>query len=392
MLATPTAIELAAGIGQDRQSEAQFLFSGAVLVSSGIAGFVADRVSKRAVVISSKVAETLVMMLGAAAFWYYDRIGIAGLFAVLLLLGIQNAFVGPAKYGILPEMLPPASLPRANGVFLLLTFVAIFLGFALAGGLLNLFAGEVWRASLVCVAIAIVGTVTSFSVRRVPAARPGLALHWSSWGVSREILALLRRDCELRWAIVVVAIYWMGAAMYIQTVNALGMSQLGVGEFRTSILASVGGIGVAVGCLLGGYISRNRINRSVVTAGATGLVATLLLMSLPGASHRHLLGFAGSIPVLILMGVFSGMFIVPVQVILQSRPPRQDKGRVIAAMNQCSLVGVMLGALVYESCLWTLDATGGPSSTIFAVTAALMLPIALFYRPKDELLAKGIEH
>lgn len=177
--------------------------------------------------------------------------------------------------------------------------------------------------------------------------------------------------------------------MYIQTVNALGMSQLDVGEFRTSILASVGGIGVAVGCLLGGYLSRNRINRSVVTAGATGLVATLLLMSLPGASHRHLLGFAGSIPVLILMGVFSGMFIVPVQVILQSRPPRQDKGRVIAAMNQCSLVGVMLGALVYESCLWTLDATGGRSSTIFAVTAALMLPIALFYRPKDELLPEA---
>ena len=111
--------------------------------------------------------------------------------------------------------------------------------------------------------------------------------------------------------------------------------------------------------------------------------------TLPGGEHRHLLGYAGSIPVLMAMGVFTGMFIVPVQVMLQSRPPREQKGRMIATMNQCSWLSIILGALVYAVSLSVLDRLGGPRSAIFAVAAALMLPVALFYRPKDEALGNG---
>jgi acyl-[acyl-carrier-protein]-phospholipid O-acyltransferase/long-chain-fatty-acid--[acyl-carrier-protein] ligase len=88
------------------------------------------------------------------------------------------------------------------------------------------------------------------------------------------------------------------------------------------------------------------------------------------------------------------MFIVPVQVALQSRPPKEEKGRMIATMNQVSWIGIILGAVLYQACLWVLEATGWPRSTVFAVTAALMLPVAILYRPKDEPLngdAESIE-
>jgi acyl-[acyl-carrier-protein]-phospholipid O-acyltransferase/long-chain-fatty-acid--[acyl-carrier-protein] ligase len=124
-----------------------------------------------------------------------------------------------------------------------------------------------------------------------------------------------------------------------------------------------------------------------VVAGASGLCITLGLMWLPGGSHRHFLGFYGSIPTLIVMGVFTGMFIVPVQVALQSRPPREEKGRMIATMNQFSWIGIILGAALYKLCIDILDATGWPRSTIFAVAAGLFLPVALFYRPRDEQLS-----
>jgi hypothetical protein len=55
-------------------------------------------------------------------------------------------------------------------------------------------------------------------------------------------------------------------------------------------------------------------------------------------------------------------------------------------MNQCTWVGVILSALLYKACIEVLDATGGPRNLIFAVGAAFMLPIAIFYRPKDEIL------
>jgi acyl-[acyl-carrier-protein]-phospholipid O-acyltransferase/long-chain-fatty-acid--[acyl-carrier-protein] ligase len=183
----------------------------------------------------------------------------------------------------------------------------------------------------------------------------------------------------------------MVGGMVLPTVNTLGKTQLGLGEGATSTLAASIGLGIAIGCILGGYLSHGRVSRPVVACGAVGTVATLALMCLPGGPHGHLLGYAGSLPVLILIGVFSGMFIVPVQVSLQTRPPRQEKGRMIATMNQISWVGVILGAVVYGACVRVLDATHWPRNTIFGVTALLMLPVAILYRPKDERLNDAVD-
>jgi hypothetical protein len=43
-------------------------------------------------------------------------------------MGLQSTFFGPAKYGILPEMLRGTDLPRANGFFLMTTFLSFSSG------------------------------------------------------------------------------------------------------------------------------------------------------------------------------------------------------------------------------------------------------------------------
>jgi MFS family permease len=386
LLATPTAVELAAGKGTDSQSLAMVVFSVPFLLFSGIAGYLSDRVSKRWVVVGAKCAEVLIMLLGFCGFWWYDVIGFHGLMFVLFLMGTHSAFFGPAKFGILPEMIRPADLPRANGIFLMLTFMAIIFGMAAAGYLLTYSGGRVWIGSLVCIGIAATGVITSLAVRRVAAAQPNLEMRLSSWGVPAEIVALLRRDRQLSWAIVVISMFWMTAGIVASTVNALGKTQLGLEDKQTSLLTTSISVGIAAGCVLGGYLSRDRVNSRVVTVGAIGLIAMLIAMALPGGENRHLLGYFGSFPVLILMGMFTGMFVVPVQVIIQSRPPREEKGRMIATMNQCTWVGIILGSIIYGACIFVLDRTGWPRSTIFAITAVLMLPVAIFYRPKDERL------
>jgi acyl-[acyl-carrier-protein]-phospholipid O-acyltransferase/long-chain-fatty-acid--[acyl-carrier-protein] ligase len=388
LLATPTAVQLAAGDANDRQSEAMIVFSAAFLIFSGYAGFVSDRISKRPVIIWSKVAEIAAMLLGMIGFLLYDTIGFRGMLVVLFLMGTQSAFFGPSKYGYLPESLRPADLPRANGIFLMLTFLSIIFGTAVAGGLLTVVGSQrVWLASLVCVAIAIVGTMTSLMVRPVPPANPTLKADWQSWLVPPDILRLLWKDRSLLWAMLVVAVFWMVGGMVQQGVNALGKTQLGLSNGKTSLLTASIGLGIALGCVIGGYLSRDRVNRNVVVVGEIGLFATMVLMCLRGGEHQHLLGYYGSIPTLIAMGAFTGMFIVPIQVALQSRPPREQKGRMIATMNQCSWVGIILGAMLYAASIWVFDIYDMPRNTMFAVTAALMLPVAIFYRPKDELLA-----
>ncbi len=385
LLATPTAAAVAAGEKtKDLQSEATIIFAAAFLLFSGLAGFLADKISKRTIIVGAKVAEISVMLAGLIGFYYFETIGLTGMMVILFFMGLQSAFFGPAKYGILPEMVRENDLPRANGVFLMLTFLAIIFGTASAGGLLSALGTEgIWLASSLCVGIAIVGTLTSLLVRQVPIANPQMQFSWRAIGVPRDIVQLLKKDRPLLLALLACSMFWMIGGMVQQSINALGITQLGLNEGDTSILAACVGLGIAAGCLVGGYWSRDGKSSRVVTTGATGMIGCLLLLAMPWGPHSHWLGYNGSIPVLILLGAFAGLFVVPVQVILQSRPPRVDKGRVIAVMNQCTWVAIILGALLFKGSLILLEMFDAPRCIIFAVSALVMLPGALFYRPVE---------
>ena len=387
LLATPTAAQLAVGEKPDRQAEAMIIFAGAFLLFSGYAGWLSERHSKRTIVVWSKAAEIVVMLAGMVGFYYYQVVGLWGMMGVLFFMGLQSAFFGPAKYGILPEMIRERDLPRANGIFLMFTFLAIVFGTAIAGAM-STKVESVWKWSALCVVIAVVGTLTALWVRRVPIADPDARFRWSDALVPPEMLRLVARDRQLLLALLVTSLFWLLGGVVQPAVNALGKTQLGLGDGWTSALTAMLGVGIPIGCVLGGFLSRRSINPRVVTAGATGIVIALALLSLRGGEQQHLLGFWGSAPVLVLLGISTGMFIVPVQVSLQALPPRGEKGRMIALMNQCNWIGIILGAILFKACTLALDATGQPRNVIFGVTAALMLPVALFYRPQEQRLGE----
>lgn len=388
LLATPAIVAAgAAQLEKDNQWKATVVFAGAFVLFSGVAGWLADRTSKRTLIILSKMAEIVVMLFGMVGFFYYEQIGFTGMLFVLFLMGMQSAFFGPPKYGILPETVRYADLPRANGIFLMFTFVAIIFGVALAGVLKQVVGVEkIWMVSGICVLIAIGGTLSSLWVWRVPPAAPGTKLRGQDIFVPAEMIRLLRSNRQLLLALVVTSAFWMLGSVVQAGVNSLGLTQLGLGDAWTSFLAAMMAVGIPVGCVVGGYLSKNRINPRVVTIGAAGMFVCLVLLALPGGPQNHLLGFAGSVPVLVLLGFFTGMFVVPIQVSLQVLPPPEDKGRMIALMNQCNFLGIIAGGLIFGIAMGVLEANNWPRNRVFAITAAIMLPIALFYRPEEREL------
>lgn len=412
LIATPTAAMVAAAkaagepLPEDYQGTAMTVFAVAILMMSGFAGWLADRFSKRTIIISSKAAEVLIMGLGMIGFYFFDLIGLTGMFVVLFLMGVQTAFFGPPKYGILPETIHDRDLPQANGIFLMFTFVAIIFGTVLAGLVKELSNDRdlfdangavigveegmpIWIISGVCVLIAAVGTATSFLVRKVRAANPDAGLGWSDFLVPPESIALVKRDRELLFALMVTSSFWLLGSIVQQAVNALGKTQLGLGDGPTSLLAAMLGVGIPIGCLIGGKLSAGRINPRVVTGGAIGIVVSLALLSLQGgpeANNNHLLGFYGSIPVLVAAGISTGIFIVPIQVAVQALPPADEKGRMIALMNQVNWIGIIVGAQLYNVSLWLCEKYNQPLNMTFAIGALVMLPIALFYRPQEREL------
>jgi acyl-[acyl-carrier-protein]-phospholipid O-acyltransferase/long-chain-fatty-acid--[acyl-carrier-protein] ligase len=134
---------------------------------------------------------------------------------------------------------------------------------------------------------------------------------------------------------------------------------------------------------LAALLSRGHVNLRVVKVGAWGLTACLVLLALPGpAAGGHLLNYPLSMLTLIAVGGFTGLFAVPLQVILQERPPVELRGRTIATQNLLNWTGITGSALVYALATWLLGRLQLPKFLVFLVSAAMMGGVALFYHPQ----------
>ncbi len=372
------------GQTKDLQWLATGCFALPFVLFSGYAGYLSDRFSKRRVIIASKVAEIVIMAIGIVGFTILDRWGMTAatitfLCATIFCMGAQSAFFGPGKYGILPEFLPERQLPDANGFLLMTTFLAIIFGSAIAGTLLEWFRQHLWMAGTVCTAIAVVGTLSSLAVARVPVAQPQLRFDPTTLAIPRQLWEHFRKDGSLPGAIVVSSIFWMAAAIAQMAVNALGKLQLQVGDRRTSLLVASISIGIAAGSMIAARMSRHRFHTKVLVTGLWGLCICLVLLALPAANaHKHFLGYSGSLATLIIAGAFTGMFAVPLQVFLQARPPPSLKGRMIASQNLLNWIGITASAPIYHLATVLLNTTGFPPCGMFLVVSLLLAAVGLY--------------
>lgn len=412
--------------GRDLQGLAMILFAWPFIAFSGFAGFLSDRFSKRKIIILCKAAEFLIVLLGMLGFLTHN---LFVLLAVLCLMGVHSAFFGPSKYGILPELLHPSDLPRANGSMLMATFLAIIFGLAIAGAAKQAFQDSLWLASLPCLLIALLGLGTSVLIRPTPVAQPKLVFEWSSIAIDAQTRAVLTKNRTLLGVLLMSSVFWfVGGTVYPPAINAFGKDQLRLDDRTTGAMAASTGLGIAVGCILAGVLSKNRVRAWPVRVGAWGLTLSLAALCLPGPGfdvvraeihetkqlrqaggkgtpdapavdqstdkkpsvtvnpfrRGSLLGPYGSVVALIGVGLFAGFFSVPLQVYLQSAAPPDQKGRIIGAWNLLNWIGIAGSGVVYSiGRLVLIDQWELPHNSLFGFAALLMLPVALFYRPPE---------
>jgi MFS family permease len=383
--------------GGDLQGIATIVFGIPFVIFGGLAGYLADRYSKRRVIVLSKVAEIVVMVLGLFAFLAAPAIGFSGLWVVMFLMGTQSAFFGPGKYGILPEMMRRDQLSRANGIVLMTTFIAIIFGTSLAGPLKDWVgngnlgqlaaARELWIASVVCILVAVVGTLVSLLIRPVAVAAPGLGFRAEYLIVPKPMRGLLRRDRPLLLALGASCVFWLIAGLTIQAVNSLCKTQLELSDTMTSLMVALISIGIAVGGVTAGWLSRSAgssgggsADQRVIRWGMWGVVicCALLAITIPGMGL--LVGVWGLPVVLILLGGAAAFFSIPIQVFLQARPPAELKGRMIAVMNQANFFAIVLSGAVYIVLDIFVTAQAWPRSAIFGAMTVMFLPVAIFFK------------
>lgn len=327
------------GLEVDRQAEVMLCFALPMLLFSGFAGALADRFPKTAIILGCKWAEVVVMVAGAGAFLVGQ---FELLLVVLFLMGAQTALFGPAKYGVLPELLSARRLPAGNGAIQMTTFVSIIAGMACAGLVRDAFerpTDGLLAGSLLSIVIALIGVSSARQIRRLPAAQPALPL--SALGGLGGTLLRIWRDKAFFGVVLANGYLWFMGAVVQQLLNYYGLALMGLSKTRTSLLGGSLCVGLALGSVLGGVLSRGRINLRLTQAGFVGIT-----LALAGLAFAHRAEWATHL-CLLLLGTSGGTYALPLFTLIQLRPAADEKGRVIAATNVVNWALICGAALVY---------------------------------------------
>ncbi|HIJ64665.1 MAG TPA: MFS transporter [Candidatus Hydrogenedentes bacterium] len=379
------------------------------------AGALADRFSKQRIAVWTKCWEFLVMSLVVVAFLFGNPYFLWG---VLFLMTMQSTFFSPAKYGILPEILPDSRLSWGNGLLGMGTFVAIILGSGFAGPLMDIVGERLYLVGIVLVALAGIGLVSAVRITRPPAAEPRKRVPVAPWGGMGQYFRFFRADRWLMLTMLGIAFFWFAGSVVQQNVVELAqagekaaragagavaetvesaerggqalerpsvaaaparMSEGGwtrmVALFRNArftkktLLQTAVALGIALGSLAAGYLSAGRIEVGLIPLGALGLTISNALMAVPGFGYSmHLL-------LLFLVGASAGFFVIPLLAVLQQRSPNHVKGGLIATSNFVSSVGMGFGVGLF---FLLFTALGLSPQAIFLV-AAIMTFVAAAY-------------
>jgi 1-acyl-sn-glycerol-3-phosphate acyltransferase len=333
---------------------------------SAMAGQISDRYEKSMLIRRIKFMEIVIMGCAAAAF-YLDSLTL--LLAMLFFMGAQSAFFGPVKYSIIPQHLKPGELVGGNAMVGMGTFVSILLGTMTGGVLIQLEHGGEWIGAAVC-AVALAGWLASCAIPPAPSASPGLKLDlnpitqtWKTIGYARKVHSVFLSVLGISW-------FWFLGSAYLTQIPNFTKQVLRGSEGVVTLLLTMFSIGIGAGSLLCERLSGRKVELGLVPLGSLGLslfgldlflacqtptVETLMTVS-------EFLAADGSFRVLtdlVLIGIFGGFYIVPLNAFVQMRTEPGIRARVIAANNilnalfmVCStVVGIVLLGILKLSIL-----------------------------------------
>ncbi len=254
-------------------------------------------------------------------------------------VGVGAAVYGPAKYGILPELVGQGRLVRANGLVEGSTIVAIVLGAVIGAAVAD---ASVQRALLMVAAAYAASLFASLTIPSAPG-RPAPAR-----AVLPEFVAMMRgffTTRHARFSMLGAAVFWASAV--VLRVMLVAWAPAVLFTTNTSEIANLTvfiAIGIAAGALVVPWlVPIERLRRARLAAYLMGTLIVLL-----GTVQEPTLAKA----VLALIGVAGGIFVVPINAALQELGHRSiGAGGAVAIQNFFENLAMLAGTGLYTVAL-----------------------------------------
>ncbi len=339
-------------------------------------GFLADRFPKHLVMrVSAWVAVGVTLAITACYYlgWFWPA------FALTFLLAMQSAIYSPAKYGYIKEIAGEEALATANGVVQAVSMTAILAGIFVFSVLFEHFlAGHAYStpaeimpliapAGWFLVAFACIGLVLAYRLPGLRKTLSGLHFDWKEYRTGRYLKTNLSEvyGKQVVWlSIVGLSIFWGIGQVMLAAFPAYAKDTLG--ETNTVVIQGAMacfGLGIIIGSVIAGRVSRNHIETGLVPVGALGFAAALFL--LPGLPNAQALALN-----FLAAGILGGFFIVPLNALIQFNAGAAGLGRILAGNNFVQNI-VMLAFLAA-----TVVAARLESGSVFIISALGLIALS----------------
>lgn len=349
---------------------------------SAIAGQLADKYDKALLMRRVKLAEIALMLVAAFAVTAAHA---GALLVLVFLMGLQSTMFGPVKYSILPQTLSESEIVGGNGLVEGGTYLAIILGLML-GGLAAAAGGPgSLPLALLLVGFAVAGYAASRYIPEAPPPEPDLALRWNPLTETLRIMRFAGEERSVLLAILGISWFWSFGFVALSELPVYTAEILRGDPGVATVLLMAFAVGIALGALLCERLSGHRIELGLVPIGALGLTVFALdvYLARPTALAAELAGIVttfgreGTLRVFIdflLLGIFGGLFSVPLYALVQERSAVVHRSRIIAANNIINALFMVLAAGLALAAL----AAGLSLPALFLALAAVNALVAVY--------------
>ncbi|BCS89944.1 acyl-[ACP]--phospholipid O-acyltransferase [Pseudodesulfovibrio sediminis] len=351
--------------------------------------FISDRFSKNKVIkvcaaASIPLTILIVVCYYAGLFW--------PAFGLTFLLAAQSAVYSPAKYGYIKEMTGNDLLAQANAAVQAVTIAAILAGAVIfsvffehllsaAGGTPSEILKTIAPCGYILVVGAVLETLVAFTLPEKQSGDSKLLLDGKKYlrgGYLKSNIKLVKKSEVIWLSIIGLAIFW---AVNQVLLAAFGAHLKDVAGETNTIIAqgtlSLGGVGIIIGSIMAGKVSRNYIETGTIPLGAIGMTACLFF--LPSIESRWALA-----SLIFAYGIFGGLVIVPLNSLIQFTAGAGESGKVLAGNNFIQNI-FMLGFLGLTLVMSMVGLGSIPLFYILAVVVCGGMVYTLYKLPQSLL-------
>ena len=212
------------------------------------------------------------------------------------------------------------------------------------------------------IGVALLGTWTSLYIPHTPARLADRPFSWNPLGDVVQGMRRLSKDSVLMQSVVGTTFFWFLGALYQMVLLLFGHETLHCTDQQIGLLLASLAIGIGIGSMAAGRLSGDSVEAGLVPIGGFGMAVAGFVLAF--AVH----GLPAACVCLAALGFMGGLFIVPLNAILQHHPAADEKGRMLATANFVNTMGIMAASAV----VWVLHEALHLSAPLVIAVAAVL--------------------